>query len=61
MGNGGVNLVRGKQVLLQKGLQQDAAHLACAQNGHADVGQLRRDFCGFNGDLGHGFPCLQRE
>jgi hypothetical protein len=36
--HGGVNLVGGKQILLQKGLEQDATHFAGAQNGHADVG-----------------------
>jgi len=38
---------RRKKVLLQEGLQQDAAYLAGAQNGHADVGQL----CGYFGGL----------
>ncbi len=46
VGHGGVNLVRRKQVLLQKRLQQNAAHLARAQHGDAHVGQLRGYFSG---------------
>ena len=41
MTNSPVNLVGSKQVLLQECLQQDAAHLAGAQNGYVEVGQLR--------------------
>jgi hypothetical protein len=54
-----VNLLGSKEVLLQKSLQQDSAHLAGAQNGHADLGQLRGNFGGLNGYLRHDFPCLQ--
>ena len=49
-----VNPVRRKQVLFQERLQQDAAHLACAQHSHAQVGQLCRYFGGLYGDLCHG-------
>jgi hypothetical protein len=49
----GVNLIRRKQVLLQKGLQQNAAHFARAQNGHADRGQLRGCIWDFDSDIGH--------
>jgi hypothetical protein len=51
----GVNLAGRKKVLLQEGLQQDAAYLAGAQNGHADVGQLCGYFGGLNGYLCHLF------
>jgi hypothetical protein len=44
-----------KEVLLQKGLQQDAAHFSGAQNGHANLGQLCGYLRGLNGDLGHVF------
>jgi hypothetical protein len=50
-----VNLAGREKILLQKGLQQDAAHLAGSQNGHADVGQLRGYFGGLNGYLCHSF------
>ena len=53
MAHSGVNPVGGKQVFFQKCLQQDAAHLAGAQDCHADKGQLRRNFRCLDGDLGH--------
>jgi hypothetical protein len=56
-----MNLIRGEQVLLQKSLQEGAAHLAGAQNGHADVGQLRGYFGGLNSDLCHVLPCFPSE
>jgi hypothetical protein len=59
--HGGVNQVGIKKVLLQEGLQQNAAHLACAQNGHTDLGQLRGNFGGLNGYLRHVFPYLEWE
>src|ERR1039458_10023697 len=61
MTNSCVNLIRSKKVLLQEGLQQDAPHLAGAQNGYTDFGKLRRYFSGLNGYLRHGFPCLDCE
>jgi hypothetical protein len=54
--HGGVNLLGSEEVLLQEGLQQDAAHLAGAQNGYADLGQLRGYFGGLNGYLRHVIP-----
>ncbi len=41
VGDGGVDLVGGKEILLEEGLQQDAAHLARAEHGHVQVGKLR--------------------
>jgi hypothetical protein len=52
----GVNLAGREKVLFQEGLQQDAAYLAGAQNGHADVRQLCGYFGGLNGYLCHLFP-----
>jgi hypothetical protein len=54
--HGGVNLAGCEKVLFQEGLQKDAAHLACAQNCHAHIGQLRGYFGGLNSDLRHLFP-----
>jgi hypothetical protein len=48
-----VNLAGRKKVLLQEGLQQDAANLSGAQNSHADVRKLRGYFSGLNGYLCH--------
>ena len=54
--DGGVNLVRGEEVLLEKGLQQNAAHFARAKNGYVQFGQLRGYCGGLNGYLRHGVP-----
>jgi hypothetical protein len=48
-----VNLVGRKEILLQKSLEQNAAHLAGAEHGNADVGQLRGNTLRFYGDIGH--------
>ena len=53
--HGSVNLFWSKQVLLQKCLQQYAAHFAGSENGYANVGQLRGYLSGFNGYLRHVF------
>jgi hypothetical protein len=53
-----VNLLGSEEVLLEKGLQQNAAHLASAQNGNANLGQLRGYCGGLNGYLCHGCPCI---
>jgi hypothetical protein len=54
-----MDLLGSKKVLLEKGLQQNPAHLSRAQYGYADMGQLRRDFSDLNGYLRHRFlPCL---
>jgi len=53
------DLVGSKKILLQEGLQQDAAHLARAEDRHAKVGKLRRYCCGLNGYLRHDVPCFQ--
>ncbi len=55
--HGGVDLVGGKEILLEEGLQQNAAHLAGAEHRHVNVGQLRGCCVGLNGYLRHGFPC----
>ena len=53
--HGGVNLPGRKQVLLEEGLQQNAAHFARAQHGQANLGQLRRYLVGLYGYLRHVF------
>ena len=55
MGNGGVNLVGSEEILLEEGLQEDAAHFAGSEDGYADVGKLGRRFDYRNGDFGHGW------
>ena len=54
--DGGVDLVRGEEVLLEKGLKQNSAHFARAENGYVQVGQLRGNCGGLNGYLRHGVP-----
>jgi hypothetical protein len=49
-----VNLIGSEEILLQKSLEQNAAHLAGAKHGDADVGQLCGNTCGFYSDIGHG-------
>ena len=51
VGDCAVNLISGKQILLEEGLEQDSAHLARAQYGDAHMGQLRRNFGGLYGYL----------
>jgi hypothetical protein len=58
MSHRGVDLIGSEEILLQEGLQQNAAHLASAQNGDAYVGNLRRCFGGLNSYIRHFFPCL---
>jgi len=41
MGDSRVNLIGSEEILLQKRLQQNAAHLAGAKHGNANMGQLR--------------------
>jgi hypothetical protein len=53
VGNRAEDLFRGKQVLLEEGLEQDAAHFARAQNSDAYVWQLRRNLSGLYGYLCH--------
>jgi hypothetical protein len=53
VGDGGVNLVWREKILFEKGLQQDAAHLAGAEDGDAYVGQLGGYLCGLNGYFYH--------
>jgi hypothetical protein len=56
VGDSRVDLVRGKEILLEKGLEQNSAHFARAENGDVQIGQLRGYCGGLNGYLRHGVP-----
>src|SRR5580698_1442411 len=53
MSHSRVNLVGGEEILFQKSLKQNAAHLAGAKHSNADVGQLGGNTLRFYGDIGH--------
>jgi hypothetical protein len=51
-----VDLVRGKEVLLEESLKQDAAHFSGAEDSDVEIGDLRGGLRGLNGYLSHGVP-----
>jgi hypothetical protein len=53
-----MNLLRRKQILLQKRLQQNPAHLARAQHRNMHVRQLRGRSLSLYGNLSHVDSCL---
>ena len=60
VGNGGVDVFGSEEVLLEEGLEQDAAHFAGAEDGDVEVGDLRGSLRGLNGYLSHVLPYKTR-
>jgi hypothetical protein len=59
--DGGDQLFGEQEIVLEEGLQQDAAHLACAENGDAKVGQNRRGDWKFVAVIAHSIRLPESE